>query len=281
MKLYEQGDYDKALKQFVKIVKSDPNNATAREYMLLCSQKIVERKLGRQAAETVEKEIAAEKQFQEIQASTPPTDLPPAPPETPAVGLPPPAATVPGPPQVRNKLTAPISEVPPMENWSVPASETPAPGAAAAVPPQNIAGLPGMAGQPVPDRLPAPSPAGPSLVDQRRQMTEELRRRHLGMGNVVQIVEENNRTEITLFMNRLFLPYSDVLRDDAYVILDHVVSRLRDRQPRRVSLKALDTPTPTAEKALPDLSAKRCTVVFAYLLHTTLSPANPDDFLTR
>src|SRR5688572_17811825 len=66
IKLYEKGDYDKALKGFLKVMRLDPSHAEAREYMLRCSQKIVEAKLGGEAAQGVEKEIEAEKQVQEL-----------------------------------------------------------------------------------------------------------------------------------------------------------------------------------------------------------------------
>ncbi len=46
IKLYEQGSYKKALKQFANVLKLDPGNADAKEYMIRCSDKMVEEELG-------------------------------------------------------------------------------------------------------------------------------------------------------------------------------------------------------------------------------------------
>ncbi|MBL0058052.1 MAG: hypothetical protein IPP35_02820 [Elusimicrobia bacterium] len=45
-KLYEKGQYDKALRIFVKVKKEDPSNAVAREYISRCTGKIVEQETG-------------------------------------------------------------------------------------------------------------------------------------------------------------------------------------------------------------------------------------------
>jgi hypothetical protein len=209
VKLYEKGDYEKALKVFVKVLHIDPNHSMAREYMLLCSQKIVEEKLGGAAAETLEKEIAAELHFQESALST---------------------STVPA------VLAAePEPELP---------TDTPS------------------------VSRPKPLP----LLDQSQLLTDDLRRRHLGLENIVQLQEKRGRIEVSLYMNRLFLPYSDVLRDESYVVLNHVAQRMKANPKRKVVLKAIEPDSPAIRRYLPALPSRRCTAVMSYLIYASFLP---------
>jgi hypothetical protein len=112
-------------------------------------------------------------------------------------------------------------------------------------------------------------PTAQSILQQRESLADELRRRSVGNENIVQLVEKGGRVEVTLFLNRLFLPHSEVLRDDAYPVLDHVISRVRGGPKRRIVLKAMDSMSPGARAAFQSLTAKRCTVVFSYLIYNS------------
>lgn len=46
MKLYEQGNYKKAMRLFLNVINADPNNADAKEFRNRCMDKIVEGELG-------------------------------------------------------------------------------------------------------------------------------------------------------------------------------------------------------------------------------------------
>lgn len=226
MKFYEKGDYDKAIKQFVKVLEVDPNHSMAREYMMLCSQKIVEKKLGAQTAEAVEKEVAVEKQIQGMSFA----GEPPAADEGQADGLEEPATP----------------EIPPADNIDFKALLASAADA-----------------QPTEAR---------DILQQREAVSDELRRRHLGTENIVQIEEDRGQFEVTFYMNRLFLPYTDTLRDEAYPVLNHVTARIRTNMGRKVVFKAVDATSQAVQTAMPDLSNKRSTALFAYLLYNAYRP---------
>jgi tetratricopeptide (TPR) repeat protein len=215
LKLYEKGDYERAMKEFGKVVEQDPTNAMAREYRMLCSKKIVEKKLGKEDAQLVEKEVAAELRAQELAAAQP-----------------------------RQPKTDPFAF---LDNE----------------PEDELADL----------ANPAESPReAKDILQQRESVADQLRRRHLGMENIVQLDESRGQVLVTLFMNRLFLPYSDVLRDDALIVLEHVTTQLRRNPKRKVVLKAVDAGSPAAQSAFPDLSSRRCTVVFSHLVYATYRP---------
>ena len=296
MKLYEKGNYDKALKQFIKVLKSDPNNSMAREYMLLCSQKIVETKLGPSTAETVEKKINVAKQLQEINTAEPSPltgaglGIPGADSDlsakkdvlSPLEAIFAKAAEASPPPPVDDVVdnvpepdAAPISELPGMEAATTAPAPTPAgldaaaPGTALAAPAASASAAP----------APTSSPSSPTnaqdILRHRQGLADDLRRRHLGTENIVQLEAHRGHLEVNLFLDRLFLPLSDILRDDAYVILDHVIFEIRRDVKRRVSFKAVDTTSPAVRSSLPQLTSKRCTVVFSYLLYRSLEQKGP------
>jgi hypothetical protein len=238
LKLYEKGEYDRALKQFIKVLRFEPNNGVARDYMLRCSQKIVETRAGPRAAERAEERISLDKKIQEMAPL-----LAPAPPaEPPDSGA--------------------AADLPPVD-FQAPAALPAVPtGAPAAVAPS----MPDLPAVPAPD---IPENAK-SLLQERGTMTDELRRRYLGRGNIVQLEEDGGKLDVVLYMNRLFMPFSDVLRQDAYAVLDHVVSRVRHSPTKKVNLKAVDNVSPAVRHNMPDLAARRCTIVFSYLIHSSL-----------
>ncbi len=220
MKFYERGNYDKAMKQFIKVLEMDPDQSMAREYMMLCSQKIVEQKLGTPASETVEKQVAVEKQIQEM-------------------GLELKSTTTANAYDYEDDIsTAPIAMDLPSVLASAPAQPTEA----------------------------------TDIMMQRDNVSEELRRRNLGIGNIVELSESGGEIEATFYMNRLFLPYSEVLRDEAFPVLNHVIARIKAMPQRKVVFKAVDLPSAQIQNAMPELSNRRCVTLFSYLLYSTYRP---------
>lgn len=239
VKLYEKGDYDKALKGFLKVMRQDPANAEAREYMLRCSQKIVETKLGGQAADTVEKEIDAEKEVQKLSPQTLPALS-----EDYVKPIKPSAAT-----------PAPVGE---------PAFSTPATSSGAAT------GEPSAASSIDQDIRNAASPTNArDLLAERSALTDDLRRRYLGKGNIVDVAESGGRLEVTFYLNRLFLPLSDTLRPDAYAVLDDIRALVQSKPKRTVAFTSVDNVSPAVRQTMADLSVRRTNVVFSYLLYAS------------
>jgi hypothetical protein len=391
LKFYEKGQYSKSLEMFVKVLRIDPTNAVAKEYQMRCSQKIVEAKLGPDAAKKVEREVVAEQQStDEYAMAQRPTlsvtsmmdpndpnalkdvlsdrDLPATPnlkarelnkkrqaeqlaaqqaqelaaqEEAAAVASAKIQAELQAQKEAEAKMLAQANaEIEAEAAIEMAKAEAAAAAAAGnpAVPVQlggepgeeellNLAELknrdaaaaPGMQGAPMtnvnaggpsgtpiyptlaPDSItdlpgldnsaagrngsdasrsgaaasaePA-SASGPAdsryIVTQRDKLSEEIRRRQIGAGNIVQLDEKGNQVQVTLFMNRLFLPYSDVLRDDAYAVLNHVVSRIKTDSGRKVVLRAMDSVSDDTQKMLADLSSRRCTILFSYLVHESL-----------
>lgn len=220
MKFYEKGNYDKAMKQFIKVLERDPDQSMAREYMMLCSQKIVEQKLGTPTSETVEKQVAVEKQIQEM-------------------GL-------------ENKTSTPTANTYDYE--------------------EIITTAPAMGLNAVIAALPAQPNEATDIMAQRDNVSEELRRRNLGIGNIVELSESGGQIEATFYMNRLFLPYSEVLRDEAFPVLNHVIARIKAMPQRKVAFKAVDLPSAQIQSAMPELSNRRCITLFSYLLYSTYRP---------
>jgi hypothetical protein len=110
------------------------------------------------------------------------------------------------------------------------------------------------------------------IMSQRDSVSEELRRRSLGIGNIVELSESGGEIEATFYMNRLFLPYSEVLRDEAFPVLNHVIARIKALPQRKVVFKAVDLPSAQIQSAMPELSNRRCITLFSYLLYSTYRP---------
>ena len=231
IKLYEKGDYDRALKGFLKVMRLDPSHAEAREYMLRCSQKIVETKLGGQAADTVVKEIEAEKQIEKVSPEAPPAlsedYLKPILPQAPAAAAP--AAA----PESKGKGSTELDH-------AVQAA------AAEAAPPNAR-----------------------DLLAERSALTDDLRRRYLGKGNVVDVYQAGGRLEVTFYMNRLFLPLSDVLRPEAFSVLNDIRDLIKGNGRQRVSFTSVDNVSPAVRNTMADLPIRRTNVVFSYLMYAS------------
>ena len=225
VKLYEKGDYDQAMKGFLKVMRVDPSNAEAREYMLRCSQKIVETRLGGEAAETTQKEIEADKRMQEVAPEAPPSlpedYLAPIKPVEPA----PAASAAPSPAGPRSSVAADIREE-------------------AARNPSNAR----------------------DLLAERGALTDDLRRRYLGRGNVVDVVRAGGRLEVTFYLNRIFLPLSDDLRPESFAVLNDVRDLILSNPRRTVSFTSVDNVSPAVRNTMADLSVRRTNVVFSYVM---------------
>ncbi|HOW28297.1 MAG TPA: hypothetical protein PK876_07335 [Elusimicrobiota bacterium] len=289
MKYYEKGQYNKAMKTFLKIRQVDPNNEVAREYLMLCSQKIVEQKLGEKKAKEVTQEIGMDKQIEQM---SPTETLPPAAEQTPDILSQSDTAPTDSPAEITD-LEALFQSAKPMESpVPMPLEADPATAVApeAAAEPVIKNFVPLIPVPQMPDTVPPPeniteeaasptesaisleAPAGQTLSQQRAILAKEMERRRLGSENIVELNERRGRIEIMLYMNRLFLPFSDALRDESFVILNHVSSQLRQKPKQTVVLKAIDSTTTQALPAeMKNLNLRRCTVVFSYLLQETLS----------
>ncbi|MGQ0644902.1 MAG: hypothetical protein ACT4O3_05375 [Elusimicrobiota bacterium] len=299
LKLYEKGQYNKAIKQFVKVLQLEPNHAQAREYMMLCSKKIVEKKLGKDDAALVEQQVEVDKQIQLMKAAEPAPEPPADDLEladlTPRVG-----AVLPGPVAPARGVSA--KEALQQRDALLAAPAAPAaaePGASAAAAPSEVEipasallGAAVSAGAPPAAPVPALSPDDDidaellsrmeakasrsvetrDILDQRDEVSQALRRRHLGLENALVLEDSGGRVEIVAFLNRLFLPHSDVLRDEAYAVLNGAVEKIRSEGRKKIVLKAVDSAGPTRRSAMPDLPGRRCVALFSYLIHGAHAP---------
>jgi hypothetical protein len=252
MKQYEMGDYEKALKGFVKVMRLDPNNSIAREYMLRCSQRIVETKLGGQASETADREAAVEKQIKEMDgapAVASPSEVLGDAPEGTSV----PAASLP------SSTPSSLSDMP---------AEPSAAGSATAVLDQDAL---------IQDAASALPRNAQDIIAERNALTDDLRRRYLGKGSIVDVEEKGGRLAVTFYMNRLFFPLTDTLRPDAYSVLEDIRGMITADPKRTVTFTSVDNVSPAVRHTMADLSARRTNVVFSTLLYAAFAPSEEGD----
>lgn len=317
-KSFERGDYKKAMKLSQKALDIDPSNKTARDYLNRCTTKITEMKLGKDDALLLEKEVAVDKQIQQMAvvdakkaepkdefayldeeplsgdepATTEPAkvasaeaagkDVDPVTLETPSetqiVGERDLSFLSPAKPEPTQVAAAKPAAVP----EPAPASDVDTVTLAPPTPETKIVGerdlssilSPATHQASVPEQdilLEIPEDAK-DIVAQRDSVADNLRRRHLGMENIVEISERRGQIMISLYMNRLFLPYSDVLRNEAFMVLDHIASVVRRNQNRKIVFEAIEAASPGSKISMPDLPPRRCSVVFSYLLYSTYRP---------
>jgi hypothetical protein len=224
-KLYEMGDYNKALKEFVTVLKTDPDNTEAREYMLRCSQKIMERKVDAADASLTEKKISIDKEL--LENALPAAPAPREPVEAPA---PPPSGAGAG---TGAEVSLEVSGE----------SEDDSPGAVSRM-----------------------------LAREKERVAEDYKRRFAGQGSPVDVQPAGKGAEVTVYLNRLFLPFSDVLNREAYPALAEAAAKLRRDVTGKVILTAIDDAGAAPKAADSTLSSRRCTVVFTYLLYASLVP---------
>lgn len=119
----------------------------------------------------------------------------------------------------------------------------------------------------------APTP-GKNIIIQREQLAEDYQRRILG-DSPVRVEKEGNRTDVVLYMNRLFLPFKDVLSPDAVPYLTAAARELRAKGANQILLRAVDTMTPVVRHNMLDLPSRRCATVFTFFVKAGLAPAPP------
>lgn len=117
----------------------------------------------------------------------------------------------------------------------------------------------------------APTP-GKNMIIQREQLAEDYQRRILG-DSPVRIEKEGNRTDVLLYMNRLFLPFKDILSPDALPYLTAAAQELRAKGANQILLRAVDTMTPVVRHNMLDLPSRRCATVFTFFVRAGLAPA--------
>jgi len=240
LKYYEKGDYAKALKIFVKVLNLDPSNVIAREYMLLCSKKIVREKLGRDVAETAEKEMAIDKIIHDAlnTETDPKTEF-----DNDEFW------------EIKPPGIDPLSGI---DNYGQPIFSSTATRTGAYYQPGVVPNQNGNTGSLNPENAEA-------LLQQLEILAIQLRPR-LEMAQAIQYDKAKGRMIVNIYLNRLFLPHSDVLRFEAYSTLNKVRKKLGKNTNKKFVFNAVDSFNPLSKEVKPDLSAQRCAVVFSYLL---------------
>lgn len=124
--------------------------------------------------------------------------------------------------------------------------------------------------QPVDGSQDAPTP-GKNMIIQREQLAEDYQRRILG-DSPVRIEREGNRTDVVLYMNRLFLPFKDTLSPDAVPYLNAAAHELKTKGANQILLRAVDTMTPVTRHNMLALPSRRCATVFTFFVKAGLAP---------
>lgn len=114
------------------------------------------------------------------------------------------------------------------------------------------------------------------VIAQRDQLTEEYLKKRLE-GPSIRLVRKGHRVEVVAFMNRLFLPFSDAFAPDAVPALDALLRELSAEPGKTTILRAIDSLTPAVRHQMLDLPARRVSILFSALLHTTLGTKAKDE----
>jgi|GEM_PF-4669169 len=99
-------------------------------------------------------------------------------------------------------------------------------------------------------------------------------------GNAIELTQRGGHAEITVFLNRVFLPLSDTLAPDAVVSLENTARQLRKGKPTTVVLRGADSLTPAIRHQMINLPSRRAAILFAYFTHAVLGSPPPDTPLT-
>lgn len=229
-KMFDKGDYSKALQIFLRLKKEDPAHPLPKEYINKCQDKIVE----------AEKEMRRKKAKEE---GTNPSDV--FAPTEPA-----PAWTAP----TQRKLTPARKNHKKLKRIKRTAYSTPA----SLYPKEK-----------------KPS----SLLVQREALTAGYRNKILE-GKAIAIKRVGRKVEVVAFMNRLFLPFSDVLASDAVPAIETVARELALDPGRTTTLRAVDSLTPAVRQQMLDLPARRVSILFSYFVHAAVCDELGGDRLT-
>jgi tetratricopeptide (TPR) repeat protein len=111
-----------------------------------------------------------------------------------------------------------------------------------------------------------------NLLRQQNNLKTSYERRSLSIEKSIEVKRARGRTEVTLYMNRLFLPFTDVFTPEAYRVLRLAAETLR-RDPEVIfHFAAVDNLSPAVRHASGDLIPRRTAVVFSYLLDLAHTP---------
>jgi len=167
----------------------------------------------------------------------------------------------------KNTSTATIQPGQPVPAWAAPSQRT-------RVAPVRRKTTRPRRRQPSDGSQDAPTP-GRNMIIQREQLAEDYQRRILG-DSPVRIEREGGRTDVVLYMNRLFLPFKDILSPDAVPYLTAAAHELRAKGANQILLRAVDTMTPVVRHNMLDLPSRRCAAVFTFFVKAGLAPTPPD-----
>ncbi len=117
-----------------------------------------------------------------------------------------------------------------------------------------------------------PSP----YISQRDLLTQGYKNKILE-GRAIDLVRKGKRVEIVAFLNRLFLPFSDVLMPDAVPAIESVVRELRSQPRDTTVLRAIDSLTPGVRHQMLDLPARRMSTLFSYIVHSAAAAPPKDE----
>jgi hypothetical protein len=106
-------------------------------------------------------------------------------------------------------------------------------------------------------------------ISQRNQLTEGYRNKILE-GHAIELVRKRNRVEVVVFMNRLFLPFSDSFAPDAVPAIEAIARELRADPGKTTLFRAIDSMTPAVRHQMLDLPTRRVSILFSTLLHASV-----------
>ncbi len=103
----------------------------------------------------------------------------------------------------------------------------------------------------------------------RDQLTKSYTNKILE-GRAIDLVRKGQRVEIVVFMNRLFLPFSDSFAPDAVPAIEMISREIRDNPGKTTVFRAVDSLTPAVRHQMLDLPTRRVSILFSTLLHASL-----------
>lgn len=106
-------------------------------------------------------------------------------------------------------------------------------------------------------------------ISQRDQLTEGYKNKILE-GHAIELVRKRRRVEVVVFMNRLFLPFSDSFAPDAVPAIEAIARELRNHPGDTTLFRALDSLTPAVRHQMFDLPTRRVSILFSTLLHASV-----------
>lgn len=113
-------------------------------------------------------------------------------------------------------------------------------------------------------------------ISQRDLLTQGYKNKILE-GRAIELVRKGHRVEIVAFLNRLFLPFSDVLAPDAIPVIESIVRDLQSQPGDTVFLRAIDSLTPAVRHQMLDLPARRVSILFSYVVHAGVKDAPKEE----